>query len=105
MPKIIKIGKSLTVEIRNKENIYLSDGSGGHLATWTELEMVREIERLREALEHYAEKDKTWARIPTEDVMGGQVGSSGYLSIYQAGAKGWRVAQEALAGTKEENNA
>lgn len=60
--------------------------------------------RLEKGLEHYADKDETWARIPTEDVMGGQLGSSGYLSIYQAGACGWAVAREALAGTKEEKS-
>lgn len=56
--------------------------------------------RLEKGLEHYADKDETWARIPTEDVMGGQLGSGGYLSIYQSGASGWAVAREALKGEK-----
>lgn len=60
--------------------------------------LTEENARLKACAEHYADANENWGRIPTEDVMGGQIGSGGYVSIYQADADGWAVAREALAG-------
>jgi hypothetical protein len=75
------------------------DTAESKLATITaeNARLLARCERYERALRHYADTNETWGRVPTEDVMGGELGSGGYVCIYQASAKGWTVAREALA--------